>query len=310
VPHAELSTIAARAADVDLREGEWLIHEGEAPAFFILLSGRLAVSNANAIILDTTVNMGGAGNTINISSLPAIASYPVTFVLAQSANPNSGFNATLGTLPSATPAYSGSISQSVDQLSIVLTLGAGPVGSRPSVLWTGADSATNINWSDRLNWQLPGAPVASDNVVFNNTAAQSASALSTPGGGSSALISGNISNIVDANFPVSTLIFTNLSDSYHNTLVNSGQSLTITNSLTVGTIDTGPAAHGFVTVSGGNAALTVNNTNGNLQLWNGSGATGGSQATLDLSGLDTFNASVSRCDRTALSTTTIEPTAA
>ena len=46
VPHAELSTIAARAADVDLRDGEWLIHEGEAPAFFILLSGRLSVSKS------------------------------------------------------------------------------------------------------------------------------------------------------------------------------------------------------------------------------------------------------------------------
>ena len=46
VPHAELATIAGRAADIELREGEWLIHEGEAPAFFILLSGRLAVSKS------------------------------------------------------------------------------------------------------------------------------------------------------------------------------------------------------------------------------------------------------------------------
>jgi thioredoxin reductase (NADPH) len=43
VPAAELSTIAARAADIHLRVGEWLIHEGEAPAFFILLSGRIEV---------------------------------------------------------------------------------------------------------------------------------------------------------------------------------------------------------------------------------------------------------------------------
>ncbi|HEV2041039.1 MAG TPA: cyclic nucleotide-binding domain-containing protein, partial [Casimicrobiaceae bacterium] len=46
VPHAELATIAGRAADIDLRDGEWLIHEGEAAAFFILLSGRLAVSKS------------------------------------------------------------------------------------------------------------------------------------------------------------------------------------------------------------------------------------------------------------------------
>ena len=46
VPAAELSTIAARAADIHLRDGEWLIHEGEAPAFFILLSGRIVVSKS------------------------------------------------------------------------------------------------------------------------------------------------------------------------------------------------------------------------------------------------------------------------
>src|SRR6202171_3298931 len=46
VPATELSTIAGRAADIQLRDGEWLIHEGEAPAFFILLSGRIAVSKS------------------------------------------------------------------------------------------------------------------------------------------------------------------------------------------------------------------------------------------------------------------------
>jgi thioredoxin reductase (NADPH) len=46
VPARELATIAARAADIQLRESEWLIHEGETPAFFILLSGRLAVSKS------------------------------------------------------------------------------------------------------------------------------------------------------------------------------------------------------------------------------------------------------------------------
>ena len=46
VPATELSTIAARAADIHLRAGEWLIHEGEAPAFFILLSGHIAVSKS------------------------------------------------------------------------------------------------------------------------------------------------------------------------------------------------------------------------------------------------------------------------
>src|SRR5664279_2624639 len=46
VPPTELSSIAARAADIQLRAGEWLINEGEAAAFFILLSGRIEVSKS------------------------------------------------------------------------------------------------------------------------------------------------------------------------------------------------------------------------------------------------------------------------
>lgn len=44
VPDHERASIAARAADVRLATGEWLIQEGEAPSFFALLTGRLAVS--------------------------------------------------------------------------------------------------------------------------------------------------------------------------------------------------------------------------------------------------------------------------
>src|SRR2546427_702045 len=43
VPPAELGVIASRAADIQLRAGEWLIQEGEVAAFFIVLSGRLFV---------------------------------------------------------------------------------------------------------------------------------------------------------------------------------------------------------------------------------------------------------------------------
>src|SRR5664279_320230 len=46
VPDTELSVIAARAADIQLHANEWLIQEGELPAFFIVLSGRLNVYKA------------------------------------------------------------------------------------------------------------------------------------------------------------------------------------------------------------------------------------------------------------------------
>jgi autotransporter-associated beta strand protein len=251
----------------------------------------------------TGLNMGGAGNTINVSALPPIPSYPVTLTLIQSASPIVGFNATLGTLPAGSPPFSGSIALSGDQLAVRLTLTAGPVGIRPNMFWTGADLPNlNTNWSDGQNWFLPDAPTSVDNAIFNNTATVAASALTTPGGGSAAFDPANVNNIVDANFTISSLAYTNIAD-YHNTFIKSGRSLNLTNVLTLGAINAGDSvAHtGFVSISGTTASVSVNNPNANLQIWLGSGPGGvggggvtGSQATLDLSALDNFSATVSR----------------
>jgi thioredoxin reductase (NADPH) len=43
LPTPELETLAARGADVRLRAGDWLIHEGELPSFFVLIEGRIEV---------------------------------------------------------------------------------------------------------------------------------------------------------------------------------------------------------------------------------------------------------------------------
>ena len=43
LPDAELETLAAHGADIRLRAGDWLIHEGEVPSFFVLLEGRVEV---------------------------------------------------------------------------------------------------------------------------------------------------------------------------------------------------------------------------------------------------------------------------
>ena len=42
-PETERTSIAAHAADLYLRAGEWLLLEGELPAFFVLLEGRMEV---------------------------------------------------------------------------------------------------------------------------------------------------------------------------------------------------------------------------------------------------------------------------
>jgi len=46
LPPSELETLAARGADIRLRPGDWLIHEGEQPSFFGLLEGRIEVRKA------------------------------------------------------------------------------------------------------------------------------------------------------------------------------------------------------------------------------------------------------------------------
>ena len=43
LPQSERESLASRAADVRLRAGEWLLIEGQAPAFFALLEGEFAV---------------------------------------------------------------------------------------------------------------------------------------------------------------------------------------------------------------------------------------------------------------------------
>src|ERR1043166_1801868 len=46
LPASELETLAERGADIRLRAGDWLIHEGEQPSFFGLLEGRIEVRKA------------------------------------------------------------------------------------------------------------------------------------------------------------------------------------------------------------------------------------------------------------------------
>ena len=257
----------------------------------------VAVSPSGSTNVNTTSLSFAGANRLSVSSLPAIASYPVTFTIIKSVNAASGsFSMSVG-WPTATPPYAGNVTQSADQTAVLLTVTGGPVGQRPTVGWTGAD-APNLNWSDRLNWQLPGAPVPGDNVIFTPTAAQNAPAVSPAGGGASALNLANISNIVDANFTISSLTFTNVNGTYHNTLINDGVTLNITNSgsLTVGSgsLDFGATATEFVTVAGKNGTLNVNNTNGTLFVGLGNSTAGAHQATLDLSALGTFNANISR----------------
>ena len=78
-----------------------------------------------ATTLDVSaLNLGGAGNTINVSALPGFLVYPTNVTLIQSAGGISGYNFVLGSLPVGSPAYAGSIAESGNSVVLTLTGGA------------------------------------------------------------------------------------------------------------------------------------------------------------------------------------------
>jgi fibronectin-binding autotransporter adhesin len=263
----------------------------------------LGVSYAQTPLVATNLSVSGSANVINVSSLPPIVSYPATVALISSPNSFSG-NFELGSVPEASPAYQGTISESSDQTEVVLTLTSGPTGSRPSVTWSGVDSATNMNWSDPNNWQSPGVPQPGGYVIFSDVAAVGSSPFSGGLGDGPSGISGNINNIVDGDFTIGELNYSNVLSDYQNTLLADGVTLNVvgdgTNTspglFTVGSGETdyGTSAAGFVTIAGTNSTLNLNNTNNLIYVSLGSSSGGDQQATLDLSGLGTLNANVSQ----------------
>jgi fibronectin-binding autotransporter adhesin len=265
----------------------------------------VAVGYAETNLNVASLNLGGA-NTINVRSLPPISSYPATLTLLYSSGAINGFNTlSLGALPSGSPSYQGSISESGGN-SIVLTLTQGPAGVRPYVLWTGVDAINNniLNWSDGTNWLSPAPPVPGDNIIFNDTGSQGSSPLGGLGNGPGGLNPASFNNVVDNNFTVSSITYTNI-NAYQNTYINNGKTLTITNSLTIGSssADFGSSAYVAVTVAGTNGTLNVNNTNSTLFVGLVSASASGEQGGLDLSALGTFNASVSSFAVGAIATT-------
>lgn len=268
-----------------------------------LANAKLVVAMANQsapVSVTGGVTMSGSGNTVGITALPPIASYPTTLTLVQAVGGISGFNLTVASLPTG---YFGNVSLSGDGSAVLLNLTAGPTGTRPSVLWVGTNNVSaTTNWSDRLNWQLPGAPSASDNVIFaDNGTGSSGTPFNSVGDGIGGIVSpGNLNNIVNTSFTIGTLSYTNVGGSSYsqNTLIATGDTLTVAgtnaNCLTVGspTADFGAGATENVTIAGSPATLNVNNTNGTLFVGLGSGNTGTEQAVLDLSGLGTFDATV------------------
>jgi hypothetical protein len=234
------------------------------------------------------LTLGGTSNTINVLSLPPIANYPASVTLLQTGGSFSGYNFVLGALPSASPPYTGaSLAQSGDGTAVVLTLTGGPIGTRPSVTWTGADYLDNVNtnWSDPQNWLTPGAPSAGEKVMFNDNGAAGGTPFDQTGDGAGGIQNpANVNNIVNTSLTNAALTYANAGGTYHNTLITSGNTLTENGSLAV------DGTGGVVTILGSNAVLQVNNPSNSTTI----NVENGSSPTLDMSGLGTFKAAVNQ----------------
>src|SRR5262249_4575385 len=113
---------------------------------------------------------GGSANTINISSVPPIAAYPAIFTLVSYTTGSSG-NFTLGTLPSASPAFAGSVLDLGNGV-VQLRLTSGPVADLTE-RWTGNN---DNNWdTSPFNWLFHGVPTnffSSAAVIFDDSSTQ------------------------------------------------------------------------------------------------------------------------------------------
>ena len=161
-------------------------------------------------------------------------------------------------------------------LLMAATLLAGYSAQAATVAWNWAGG--DRNWSTVLNW-TGGIPESTNAVIFGNTDAQAAT---TP------------VNTVDASVTVGALSYTNMNlgsyASYQNTLLASGQTLTVTSNLVVGVgNNTGYTSdpYTYATIVGAGGSLEVR---GNVQIGQQSGGGGNYvRAVLDMRGLDNFS---------------------
>ncbi len=131
---------------------------------------RLPALNAGGVLAVSNLVAGGSQNTINISSIPPVGSYPATFTLISYAA-GAGGNFVLGPFPAASPSYAGSLVD-IGNGVIQLKLTAGPTADL-SELWT---AAIDNNWDTfTFNWSAHGNATnffLGATPVFDDTAPQ------------------------------------------------------------------------------------------------------------------------------------------
>jgi fibronectin-binding autotransporter adhesin len=153
----------------------------------------------------------------------------------------------------------------------------------PQTIWT--NGIVSSNWSAVANWTAGSVPTSSNDVLFiDNSAAPTSPGITD--------------NIVDVNLLIGSLTY-GQTNTTHTTLINPGVTLAVggdTNGLNAGTGTDNGAISTFSAISG--STLVVSNSNASVFVSQGTltqnNAPAMAQATLDLSSLNTFNATVSR----------------
>ena len=149
-------------------------------------------------------------------------------------------------------------------------------------------------WSTNSNWSPPGPISGTSDIVFTNIGDNG-----TPGQ------NGTANNIVDTNLAIQSLTYRN-TNSYHTTSIGAGLTLTVgsasvtpgyaTPGLMVGNIlsvDEGNNPSNYTTILCSGALIVTNNQLINIR--KSTVTSGGThRATLDLTGLNTFNAYISQ----------------
>ena len=155
----------------------------------------------------------------------------------------------------------------------------------PQKAW--GPAGANTNWSTSGNWTPSGAPTSSNDVQFVDLGAVGTAGLTN--------------NVVDASMTIGSLTY-GQTNNFHTTLILTGVTLTVggtANGLITGTgTDPGDGQLSTAAIAGAGGKLAFTNTSAVVHVGQAhstaNNAVGQSQATLDLSALDTFTANASR----------------
>jgi hypothetical protein len=257
----------------------------------LALNGLEGAIVANNLVTAST----SVGNTINITSISGFVGGQAVVTVVQSASPISyngsftggagGTDFVLGQLPTG---YVGYLQVNASSVQLIIT-------QTPVVpnTWTGTGIASHdTNWSDEVNWSSAAEPTASGVAFFATTASASSSALSVLGGGPADVLAAKVNNIVGGDTSVLGLDYANINGTFQNTFIDNNATLSVgEGGLTVGSpvVDEGDTT-GNVSISG-SGTLSVDDPSAIIYVGLGhSNSTSTAKATLDMSGLGTFEA--------------------